>query len=101
MEGDLMDEEARRALEMSEADLNARFEAGAKRPRVARKAPLRVRRKKDLNQRAATIVEQATEERVPEGAITFPTAASIRIRNIKVRVTQPIQLRSQSINLQP
>lgn len=56
-----MDEEARRALEMSREELDARFEGGTKRPGIARLAPLRVRRKQDVNQRAAAIVCSATE----------------------------------------
>ena len=33
-----MDDEARRALEMSEDELNARFDAGSRRPKLATKA---------------------------------------------------------------
>jgi hypothetical protein len=61
MEGEMTDKEADRALEMSEEELNARFEKGGRFPRIAKKAPRRIRKGRDLNQRAAAIVAEATQ----------------------------------------
>lgn len=56
----MMDEEEREALEMSDDDLNALWDSG-KRVRVAKMPPRRIR--KDLDQAAASVVAQATDER--------------------------------------
>lgn len=73
MEDGMMDDEAREALDLSKVDLLRMAEHG--RPaRVAREAPRRVRKKQDLNQRAAAIVAAAVE--TPGGA-TFEDAFTI------------------------
>jgi hypothetical protein len=69
-----MDKEEREALEMTKEDLLAAAENG-KSAKVARKKPARVRG--DLNQRAAAIVDQATQE-VEDVYLTFPKPMKLR-----------------------
>jgi hypothetical protein len=57
---DVMDEETRKALDMSREELVERA-AKAKPARIAKKIPRRLRGRRDVNQRAAAIVEEATE----------------------------------------
>jgi hypothetical protein len=59
MEGGMMDDEEREALEMTRDDVLA---LPRKRARGASKRPRRLRGRTDLNQRAAAIVAQATEK---------------------------------------
>ena len=95
IEGDLMDEEARRALELSEEDLNARFEAGSHSPRVAKRPPLRVRRKQ---QHAAAIVAEVTE-RTESVTVSFPPdwrSDSIVIMGSRIRQEGPVEFPTDS-----
>ena len=69
-----MDKEEREALEMTKDELLARAAKGEPAD-VARKKPARVRG--DLNQRAAAIVSEATQD-MPDVYLRFPKPTPLR-----------------------
>jgi|GEM_PF-5284129 len=94
-----MDKEEREALELSKDDLLA-MAAEAKAARVARRRPLRVRKKQDLNQRAAAIVEQATEE--SGFSVSESEGASVVITGARFRPEEPVTFPThQSVTIIP
>jgi hypothetical protein len=92
MEGEVMDEETRRISEMSDEELNARFERGTP-AKIAGKMPRRIRRKQALDRRAAAIVAQATDG----GSIEWDVASvSFEGLSIGGRNDKPFEIPSQS-----
>jgi hypothetical protein len=97
VEGDLMDEEARRALEMSEEELNTRFGRGSRRPKLARKPPLRVRQKKEGKQAAGVVAEatEATEVEWNPASVVFADLETSKRRDEPVAILSRPAIRIQ------
>lgn len=92
----MMDDETREALELTKDEL-LRMKAESKPARVARKMPRRIRRKKDLNQRAAAIVSEATA--LGEGgAIEIPwDPSTVIVQEVRFQEDGPVSVKSGTL----
>ena len=104
VEDEMMDEETRRAMEMSDEELDARFVRGKRTPRLARREPKRLRSRRKVIRQETPTVEQASEGSQAHG-IEIASHASVTFEGLerRERNDQPIEIRpsSSSITVQP
>jgi hypothetical protein len=93
---DVMDEETRKALDMSREELVERA-AKAKAARIAKKIPRRLRGRRVVNQRTGAVVEEATERAgAVEDAIVLkwnPESVTIVALEWQARQDLPVTIR--------